>query len=88
VHEAQLAWLPLWIGGLLSAIATFAGHLLNNFGIRLIGATSASMISASNPALTATLAWLTIQETLNGLQLIGVVIVTLSVALLSREHRS
>ncbi|NEQ22302.1 MAG: DMT family transporter, partial [Microcoleus sp. SIO2G3] len=84
VHEAQLAWLPLWIGGLLSAIATFAGHLLNNFGIRLVGAASASMISATNPALTVILAWLTIQETLNGLQLVGVVIVTLSVALLSR----
>ena len=88
VHEAQLAWTPLWIGGLLSAIATLAGHLLNNFGIRLIGATSASMIGASNPALTVILAWLTIQETLQGLQLVGVVIATLSVALLSREHRS
>jgi drug/metabolite transporter (DMT)-like permease len=46
------------------------------------------MIGASNPALTVILAWLTIQETLNSLQLVGVVIVTLSVALLSREHRS
>jgi drug/metabolite transporter (DMT)-like permease len=87
LHETQLAWVPLWIGGLLSAIVTFAGHLMNNFGIRLIGATSASMIGASNPALTVLLAWLTIHETLNGLQLVGVVIVTLSVALLSREHR-
>ncbi|MCG8366037.1 MAG: DMT family transporter, partial [Pseudanabaenales cyanobacterium] len=49
-QNAQLAWIPLWIGGLLSALVTFAAHLLNNFGIRLIGATSASMISASNPA--------------------------------------
>jgi drug/metabolite transporter (DMT)-like permease len=88
VHDAQLSWTPLWIGGLLSAIFTFAGHLLNNFGIRLIGAASASMIGASNPALTVILAWLAIQETLNGLQIVGVVIVTLSVALLSREHSS
>lgn len=88
VHDTQLLWLPLWIGGLLSAIATFAGHLMNNFGIRLIGAASASMVAASNPALTVVLAWLTIQETLSGLQTVGVVIVTLSVALLSREHRS
>jgi drug/metabolite transporter (DMT)-like permease len=72
----------------LCAIATFIGHLLNNFGICVIGATSASMIGASNPAITVILAWLTIQETLNGLQLVGVVIVTLSVALLSREQRS
>jgi drug/metabolite transporter (DMT)-like permease len=61
---------------------------MNNFGIRLIGATSASMLAASNPALTVILAWLTIQETLKGWQLVGVVIVTLSVALLSREHSS
>ena len=87
VHDTQLLWLPLWIGGLLSAIATFAGHLMNNFGIRLIGAASASMVAASNPALTVVLAWLTIQETLSDLQTVGVVIVTLSVALLSREHR-
>lgn len=86
VHDAQLPWLPLWIGGFLSAIVTFAGHLMNNFGIRLIGATSASMIGASNPALTVVLAWLVIQETLSGLQIAGIFIVTLSVALLSREH--
>ncbi|HCF30478.1 MAG TPA: transporter, partial [Cyanobacteria bacterium UBA11049] len=87
LHDAQLPWLPLWIGGLLSAIATFGGHLLNNFGIRLIGATSASMIGASNPALTVVLAWFTIEEMLNGLQVVGVVIVTLSIVLLSWEHR-
>lgn len=86
VHDAQLPWLPLWIGGFLSAIVTFAGHLMNNFGIRLIGATSASMVGASNPALTVVLAWLVIQETLTCLQVAGVFIVTLSVALLSREH--
>ena len=85
-HSTHLSWLPLWIGALLSALMTFAGHLMNNFGIRLIGAASAAMIAATNPALTVVLAWLTIQETLNGLQVAGVAIVTLSVALLSREH--
>lgn len=88
IHDTQLPWLPLWIGGLLSALFTFAGHLMNNFGIRLIGATSASMVAASNPALTVVLAWLTIQETLSGLQVMGVIIVTLSVAMLGREHSS
>jgi len=87
VHTAQLPWIPLWIGGLLSAIFTFAGHLLNNLGIRVIGATSASLIAASNPALTVVLAWITIQETLSVLQVIGVAIVTLSVALLSQEKK-
>jgi len=83
----ELDWLPLWVGGFLSAIVTFAGHLMNNYGIRMIGATSAAMIGASNPALTVILAWVTIQETLNAVQLIGVAIVTLSVILLGREHR-
>jgi drug/metabolite transporter (DMT)-like permease len=83
----HLNWTPLWIGGLCSAIVTFAGHLMNNFGIRLIGATTAATIGASNPALTVILAWLTIQETLNGLQLLGAIIVTLSVVLISQENR-
>ncbi|MDX2215818.1 MAG: DMT family transporter [Oculatellaceae cyanobacterium bins.114] len=87
-QDAQLAWTPMWIGGLLSALFTFAGHLLNNLGIRLIGATSTAMVAATNPALTVVLAWVAIQETLSGLQMLGVVIVTLSVAALSREHRS
>jgi drug/metabolite transporter (DMT)-like permease len=89
VHSStDLPWLPLWIGGLLSAIVTFAGHLLNNLGIRMIGATSAAMIGASNPALTVVLAWLTIQEALQGWQIVGVVMVTFSVALLSWKHRA
>lgn len=87
VHETALPWLALWMGGLLSAIFTLTGHLLNNFGIRLIGATTAAMVGASNPALTVVLAWVTIQETLNGLQVVGVAIVTLSVVLLSAERR-
>lgn len=85
---SQLPWLPLWIGGFLSALVTFGGHLLNNLGIRRIGATTASMIGVTNPALTVVLAWLTIQELLSGLQIVGVLIVTFSVALLSMEYRT
>ncbi len=87
VPEAELAWLPLWIGSILSALFTFGGHLLNNMGIRLIGATLAAMVSATNPALTVVLAWVTIQETLTGLQVVGVATVSLGVALLSLERR-
>jgi drug/metabolite transporter (DMT)-like permease len=86
LQTGQFPWLPLWIGGLLSALVTFSGHLINNYGIRLIGATAASMIGATNPALTVVLAWITIQESLNPIQIIGVSIVTLSVALLSLER--
>lgn len=85
---ANLPWTALWIGGLLSAIATSVGHLMNNVGIRAIGATSAAMIGATNPALTALLAWIAIQENLNAIQTVGILIVTLSIAALSREPQS
>ena len=86
LQDTEIPWTPLWIGGFLSALVTFSGHLINNFGIRLIGASTASMIGAMNPALTVVLAWLTIQETLNGVQILGVGIVTLSIALLSLDR--
>jgi drug/metabolite transporter (DMT)-like permease len=83
--EGTLPWLPLLIWSLLSALFTFAGHVLNNWGIHLIGASRAAIIGATNPALTAVLAGLTIQETLTGLQLLGIFVVTFSVALLNYE---
>jgi drug/metabolite transporter (DMT)-like permease len=87
VPEPELAWRSLWIGSTLSALFTFGGHLLNNMGIQLIGATLAAMVSATNPALTVVLAWVTIQETLTGLQVLGVATVSFGVALLSLERR-
>jgi drug/metabolite transporter (DMT)-like permease len=83
--ETAFPWLPLWIGGFCSALVTFMGHLLHNYGIRLIGASQAAIIGATNPALTAVLAWFTIQERLTILQVSGILLVTLSVALLSRR---
>ncbi len=83
----DLPWCELWVGGILSALATASGHLLNNLGIRRIGATAAAIVGATNPAFTVVLAWLTIQETLSIIQIVGVSIVTLSVVLLSRDYR-
>lgn len=83
----DLAWGPLWLGGFFSAIATASGHLLYNSGIRLIGATTAAMIGASNPALTVLLAWVAIAEGLSLTQLMGVLIVTFSVILLSQVRQ-
>lgn len=85
--NADLNWTPMWVGGLLSAIVTLSGHLMFNYGIKFIGATTAATIGATNPSLTAILAWLTIQETINGLQIMGIVIVTMGVLLLSQEHK-
>lgn len=81
---AALPWTPLWIGAFASALVTFLGHLLNNSGIGLIGASQAAMIGASNPALTSLFAWLILQEQLTFIQTSGVILVTLSVILLSR----
>lgn len=86
--QTELAWAPLWIGSLISGLVTFAGHVLYNSGIRLIGATTAAMVGTINPALTVVLAWAAIQESLTPLQTTGVVIVTLSVAALSRKKLS
>lgn len=80
---AGLLWPALWVGGLLSAIATLTGHVLNNLGIRSVGATAASMLGAANPALTAVLAWGILQEQLSLVQGLGVLLVTVSVGLLS-----
>ncbi|MGB3137813.1 MAG: DMT family transporter [Nodosilinea sp.] len=80
---AGLLWPALWVGGLLSAIATVTGHVLNNLGIRVVGATAASMLGAANPALTAVLAWGLLQEQLSLVQGLGVLLVTVSVGLLS-----
>ena len=85
--QQSLPWLELWVGGALSAIATASGHLLNNFGIRRIGATAAAMVASTNPAFTVVLAWIAIQETLSLQQIAGVIIVTSSVLLLSRNYR-
>ena len=85
--NADLNWTPMWVGGLLSAIVTLSGHLMFNYAIKFIGATTAATIGATSPSLTAILAWLTIQETINGLQIMGIVIVTMGVLLLSQEHK-
>lgn len=78
-----LAWTGLWIGALLSALSTASGHVLNNLGIRWVGATAAAMVSAANPALTAVFAGWGLQEHLSWVQGLGVALVTLSVVLLS-----
>ncbi|MBD2500890.1 DMT family transporter [Anabaena azotica] len=83
--NSQLDWTPLWIGSIFSGIVSFIGHTLNNLGIRTIGATKASIIGSSSPALTALVAWATISESLNLIQSLGIGVVTLGIALLSGE---
>ncbi|GBE93036.1 transporter [Nostoc cycadae WK-1] len=88
IPSTQLDWTPMWIGSIFSGLVSFAGHTLNNLGIRMISATKASIIGASSPALTALVAWGTISETLSVIQSVGISVVTLGIALLSVERRS
>jgi drug/metabolite transporter (DMT)-like permease len=79
----------LFLGGLVLGVLTLAGYLLNNFGVRLMGAARASILAASGPVLTALLAFLVIPGKLTVLypiQLLGILIVTLGVTALSFER--
>ncbi|GAB4385977.1 MAG: hypothetical protein Kow00121_51640 [Elainellaceae cyanobacterium] len=76
-------WQVIWIMSGFSAIAAMIAYVLNNFGIRLIGASKASLISAMTPILTTLLALLLLQESLIASQGIGILLVTGGIALLS-----
>lgn len=79
-------WSNLVIGVLLLAMTTLAGYLSNNFGIRMAGAARSAIVGATGPAFTALLALILIGETLQRLQILGVVLVTLGVVALSFER--
>ena len=83
VSVASAVWHPVMVATLFSALVTVIAYVLNNFGIRLIGASLTALISASTPALTALFAWLALQESLQLLQAIGIGLVTVGVAALS-----
>ena len=76
----------LIVGSLVLGAITLVGYLLNNFGIRQLGAARAAIIGSSGPALTAILAYTIVQETLQGQQILGMLLVTLGVAALSFER--
>lgn len=76
-------WLSLWSSVLVLALVTVAGYLLNNYGIFLVGASLSSIIGSTGPIFTSTLAWLFLGESLGSHQIVGMLIVSLSVAAIS-----
>jgi drug/metabolite transporter (DMT)-like permease/predicted nucleic acid-binding Zn-ribbon protein len=79
----------LLVAAVVLGIFTLIGYLLNNFGIRLMGAARASIIASSGPVLTAVLAFLLIpgdKTALNAIQVIGIVLVTIGVSALAFER--
>ena len=67
----------------ISAILTLIAYVLNNFGIGFIGASLTALLTASTPAITTLFAWWSLQEALQQQQIIGIILVTLGVSMLS-----
>ena len=87
INVAPTQWQPVLIMTAVSALITVIAYVLNNFGIRYIGASLTALISGSTPALTALLAWIALQEALQFQQMLGVGLVTIGVAALSLKAK-
>ena len=58
-------------------------YVLNNFGVRYIGAALTALITAMVPSFTTVFAWIILSETLQNYQTVGIVMITLGIAALS-----
>jgi drug/metabolite transporter (DMT)-like permease/predicted nucleic acid-binding Zn-ribbon protein len=76
---------PLLVICFLISLTTLSGYLLTSFGTKLMGASQASIVSASGPAFTTFLAFAVLGDKIELLQVLGVLVVTLGVALLSLQ---
>ncbi|MEG3931193.1 MULTISPECIES: EamA family transporter [unclassified Microcoleus] len=82
----QNVWPGLIIGGVILGVLTLFSYLLNNFAIRFAGAALASVIGTLGPAMTALFAFIIINENLQPVAILGMAVVTLSVAAMSVER--
>ena len=74
------------IGSLILAATTIISFLCNNIGIKMIDAARASVLGAIVPALTALLALVVIQSTMQAEQIFGMSLVTLGVTAMSIDR--
>jgi drug/metabolite transporter (DMT)-like permease len=79
-------WISLWISVLILALVTVVGYLLNNYGILLVGASLSSVIGSTGPIFTSALAWFFLGEILQMHQAIGMLLVSISVAVISFQR--
>lgn len=78
----------LIFSGFILGALTLVGYLMNNFGVRYMGAARASIIASSGPVLTALLAVLITpgpRTALTTIQIIGVLVVTIGVTAMNFE---
>lgn len=83
VHTAQGWLLVVYLGLVPTAFA----YLLFQIGLRSVSATAASIVSILEPLVAALLAWLFFGETLAATGIIGAVLLTASILLLSGDRR-
>ncbi len=83
---APALWPTLLISCVVLGGTTLVNYLLNNIGSRMIGAGKASILGTTVPALTAILALVIIQQTMQVGEIFGMLLVTLGVAALSFEQ--
>ncbi|MCC3430454.1 MAG: EamA family transporter [Microcoleus sp. PH2017_04_SCI_O_A] len=82
----QNVWPGLIVGGVVLGVLTLFSYLLNNFAIRFAGAALASVIGTLGPAMTALFGFIIINEKLQPVAILGMAVVTLSVAAMSVER--
>jgi drug/metabolite transporter (DMT)-like permease/uncharacterized protein (UPF0335 family) len=68
--------LELVLSAFMLGVLTLCGYLLNNFGISKLGAPRSAIIGTAVPILTVIFAGLIIQESLNFIQVLGILFVT------------
>ena len=78
--------LELVLSAFILGVLTLCGYLFNNFGIRKLGSPFSSLIGATVPILTVIFAGIMLQESLNIVQVIGVILVTLGAASISWKN--
>jgi len=77
--------LEIILTAFILGMLTLCGYLFNNFGIRKLGASRSAIIGATVPAVTVILAGLIIQESLQILQIVGILLLTFGAAAVSFE---
>ena len=97
LHPMPLSWINFALMLVFSSIGLVAplpeawqpdiiGFVFNNIGIKMIDAARASVLGAIVPALTALLALVVIQSTMQFEQILGMLLVTLGIAALSLDR--
>ena len=79
-------FLELILSAFILGVMTLGAYVLNNIGISKFGAMRASIFAASVPVLTVIFAGLIIQESLQIIQVFGVLLITFGAAAFSLER--